>query len=103
MVPHTTRFPVGGDHRRVLPVAMLLGAVFLVAVDIATRTVDRPNEPPVSIFTTALGMPCCCCGVLRRGARDAAGHRGPHRRDRLQARGRRTPPVHRAHRPQRQR
>nr|BFE27890.1 iron ABC transporter permease [Actinomadura rugatobispora] len=57
MVPHATRFLVGGDHRRVLPVAMLLGAVFLVLVDIATRTVDRPNELPVGIFTTALGVP----------------------------------------------
>ncbi|WP_131742960.1 FecCD family ABC transporter permease [Actinomadura roseirufa] len=57
MVPHTARFLVGGDHRRVLPVATLLGAVFLVAVDIAARTADRPNELPIGIFTTGLGVP----------------------------------------------
>ncbi|WP_242902390.1 FecCD family ABC transporter permease [Actinomadura terrae] len=57
MVPHTARFLVGGDHRRVLPVATLGGAVFLVAVDIAARTVDRPNELPIGIFTTGLGVP----------------------------------------------
>lgn len=68
MVPHATRFLVGGDHRRVLPVAMLLGAVFLVAVDIATRTVDRPNELPVGIFTTALGVPFFLWLLRRRAA-----------------------------------
>jgi iron complex transport system permease protein len=68
MVPHAARFLVGGDHRRVLPVAMLLGAVFLVAVDIATRTVDRPNELPVGIFTTALGVPFFLWLLRRRAA-----------------------------------
>ncbi|MCP2342403.1 FecCD family ABC transporter permease [Actinomadura rupiterrae] len=57
MVPHAARFAVGADHRRVLPVATLLGAVFLVVVDLATRTVDRPNELPVGVFTTAIGVP----------------------------------------------
>jgi iron complex transport system permease protein len=57
MVPHMARFIVGGDHRRVLPVALLLGAVFLVLVDLASRTVDRPDELPLGIFTTALGVP----------------------------------------------
>ncbi|WP_246342574.1 FecCD family ABC transporter permease [Actinomadura verrucosospora] len=57
MVPHAARFLVGADHRRVLPVAALGGAVFLVAVDIAARTADRPNELPIGIFTTGLGVP----------------------------------------------
>ncbi|TDD90129.1 FecCD family ABC transporter permease [Actinomadura rubrisoli] len=57
MVPHAARFVVGGDHRRVLPVATLTGAVFLVAVDIVARTADRPNELPIGIFTTGLGVP----------------------------------------------
>ncbi|WP_433468988.1 FecCD family ABC transporter permease [Spirillospora sp. CA-128828] len=57
MVPHAARFLVGADHRRVLPVASLAGAVFLVAVDIAARTADRPNELPIGIFTTGLGVP----------------------------------------------
>jgi iron complex transport system permease protein len=67
MVPHMARFAVGGDHRRVLPVAMLGGAVFLVVVDIATRTVDRPNELPIGIFTTGLGVPFFLWLLRRRG------------------------------------
>jgi iron complex transport system permease protein len=57
IVPHMARFLVGADHRRVLPVAMLLGSVLLVLVDLATRTADRPNELPIGIFTTAIGVP----------------------------------------------
>jgi len=68
MVPHAARFLVGGDHRRLLPVATLLGAVFLVLVDLATRTVDRPNELPVGIFTTGLGVPFFLWLLRRRSA-----------------------------------
>jgi iron complex transport system permease protein len=57
MLPHTARLVVGADHRRLLPTAALAGAVFLVAVDLAARTVDRPNEYPITVFTAALGAP----------------------------------------------
>ncbi len=57
MVPHAARLVVGADHRRLLPTAMLTGATFLVLVDLATRTVDRPNEYPITVFTAALGAP----------------------------------------------
>jgi iron complex transport system permease protein len=57
MVPHATRLVVGGDHRRLLPASALVGAIFLVLVDLAARMVDRPNEYPISVFTAALGAP----------------------------------------------
>ncbi|WP_328997910.1 iron ABC transporter permease [Kribbella sp. NBC_00709] len=67
MVPHAARLVVGSDHRRLLPVAALTGSVFLVLVDLATRTVDRPNEYPITVFTAALGAPFFLW-LLRRGA-----------------------------------
>lgn len=67
MVPHAARLVVGADHRRLLPVAALSGAVFLVLVDLATRMVDRPNEYPITVFTAALGAPFFLW-LLRRGA-----------------------------------
>jgi iron complex transport system permease protein len=57
IVPHAVRLVVGPDHRKLLPVSLLTGAVFLVLVDLVTRTVDRPNEMPIGIFTAALGAP----------------------------------------------
>jgi iron complex transport system permease protein len=70
MVPHAARFVVGPDHRKVLPVSMLGGAVFMVLVDLLSRTADRPNELPVGVFTAAIGAPFFLV-LLRRAGRGA--------------------------------
>lgn len=57
MIPHLVRLTFGIDHRRVLPLAALFGALYLVAVDLLSRTVDSPNEMPLGIFTAAIGAP----------------------------------------------
>ena len=67
MVPHATRFVVGPDHRKVLPVSLLGGATFLVLVDLVSRVADRPNELPVGIFTAALGAPFFLLLMRRTG------------------------------------
>lgn len=67
MVPHACRFVVGPDHRRLLPVAVLAGATFMVLVDLAARVADRPNELPVGIFTAAIGAPFFLVLMRRSG------------------------------------
>nr|WP_200931292.1 iron ABC transporter permease [Frankia sp. R43] len=57
MIPHLTRLAFGADHRRLLPLAALVGAGYLVCVDLLSRTVDRPNELPLGILTAAFGAP----------------------------------------------
>ena len=57
LIPHVVRLIVGADHRRVLPVAALLGASYLVWVDLAARWLERPAELPIGIFTALLGAP----------------------------------------------
>ncbi|WP_189543457.1 FecCD family ABC transporter permease [Streptomyces gelaticus] len=57
MIPHLVRLALGADHRRLLPLSALLGAVYLVLVDLLSRTVDRPNELPLGILTALLGAP----------------------------------------------
>lgn len=57
MVPHVARFLIGADYRRLLPVAALLGAGFLVLVDTLARSIDPPNEYPLTIFTAVFGGP----------------------------------------------
>ncbi|GAB2547783.1 FecCD family ABC transporter permease [Nocardia heshunensis] len=70
IVPNAARLLVGPNHRRALPVSLLLGAIFLVLVDLAARTVDRPNEIPIGILTAALGAPAFLV-LLRRGRSSA--------------------------------
>ncbi len=57
IVPHVTRMVFGGDYRRVLPLAALLGASFLMGTDVLARTVLRPQEVPVGIVTAIVGGP----------------------------------------------
>lgn len=57
IMPHVVRFLVGADHRRALPAVVLLGAAFLVACDIAARTVGAPEELPVGVLTALVGGP----------------------------------------------
>jgi iron complex transport system permease protein len=57
MIPHIVRLLVGADHRRVLPIAALLGGLYLVLVDLVGRTLIAPSELPVGIVTAAIGGP----------------------------------------------
>ena len=55
MVPHIARRLVGAEHRRLLPVCVLLGSVFLVWVDVAARTMIAPEDLPIGVATAAIG------------------------------------------------
>ncbi|WP_122571190.1 FecCD family ABC transporter permease [Pseudomonas viridiflava] len=55
MVPHVARRLVGSEHRRLLPVATLLGALLMVWVDVVSRTLIAPEDLPIGISTALLG------------------------------------------------
>lgn len=57
ILPHAARFLTGVDHRRAIPVVILMGAIFLVWVDTAARTLFDPRELPVGVLTAVLGVP----------------------------------------------
>ena len=57
VIPHVTRMIVGARHRVVLPAAALIGASFLVWVDVVARTSLRPTEIPLSVVTGVIGAP----------------------------------------------
>ncbi|GAA2106977.1 iron ABC transporter permease [Streptomyces synnematoformans] len=57
IVPHVARLCVGGVHRRLLPVAALIGASFLVWADVVARMAFSPRELPIGIVTAVVGAP----------------------------------------------
>ncbi|GAA3223271.1 iron ABC transporter permease [Pseudonocardia petroleophila] len=57
VVPHVARLCVGGAHRRVLPVAALIGAAFLIWADVVARLAFAPRELPLGIVTAVVGAP----------------------------------------------
>ena len=56
LIPHAARLLVGPDFGRLLPLAMLLGAAFLLAVDTLCRTVATIEVPP-GVLTALIGTP----------------------------------------------
>ncbi|WP_113703689.1 FecCD family ABC transporter permease [Nonomuraea lactucae] len=67
IVPHLARMLVGADHRRMLPITVLLGAVFLLWADVAARTLVSPAELPIGVLTAFLGVPFFLLVMRARG------------------------------------
>lgn len=57
VIPHAARMVVGSDHRRVLPLAALVGALFLLWSDVLARLVIQPRELPIGVITALVGAP----------------------------------------------
>lgn len=57
VIPHIARRFVGAPHRRVIPVAALIGAIFLVWADVVSRVALEPRELPIGIITALVGAP----------------------------------------------
>ena len=57
VMPHLVRMLVGSAHARVLAVSPLVGAVFMVWVDLVARTLVAPRELPLGAITALVGVP----------------------------------------------
>ena len=65
IVPHAVRLLVGSAHRRLLPLAAIWGATFLVWADVLARTVRPGVEIPLGVVTALVGAPVFL-SILRR-------------------------------------
>ncbi len=57
IVPHAVRLVAGPDNRKVVPYAMLCGALFVLVCDTLARYMLRPSELPVGSLTSLVGAP----------------------------------------------
>ena len=57
IVPHAIRLIVGSSYRMVMPLALTMGASFLIVADIPGRILDNPAETPIGVVTAFLGAP----------------------------------------------
>ena len=58
VVPHVIRMLVGTDHKKLIPVAALTGAIFLVVADGLCRIIIPRTELPIGILISIIGAPC---------------------------------------------
>ncbi len=57
IIPHMIRLKSGANNKKLLPYAMLWGAIFMVICDTLARTITAPTEIPVGIITSIFGAP----------------------------------------------
>lgn len=56
LIPHASRMLFGNDNRRVIPSSVVLGALFMLAIDTVARSATA-SEIPSSILTAMIGAP----------------------------------------------
>lgn len=65
VVPHIIRTVIGPDHRQLLPLSALFGAILLLLADMIARTLIPPTEIPVGIITALMGTPVFLAIIFR--------------------------------------
>jgi iron complex transport system permease protein len=70
LVPHAVRLVVGPRHSRLLPAALVTGAVFLVLADILSRVLIARQVVPIGVVTALFGAPAFAL-ILTRAQRPA--------------------------------
>ena len=64
--PHMARTIVGNDHRFLLPMSMLTGALLLLVANIIALNVALPRILPVGLLTSLIGGPTFIYMLIRR-------------------------------------
>jgi iron complex transport system permease protein len=57
IVPHLLRLLIGSDNKKLLPAAMIAGALLLTLADMGARLLLAPAEIPIGIITSLVGAP----------------------------------------------
>jgi iron complex transport system permease protein len=57
IVPHGVRLAFGPDHRQLLPLSAIVGAIFMVLADTVARVIVAPAQLPVGVVTAVVGGP----------------------------------------------
>lgn len=66
IIPHVARIIIGNEHRFLLPLSGLLGAVLLVLADVLCRSLIDHTEIPVGIIISLIGAPCFVYMIIRK-------------------------------------
>ena len=65
IIPHIARALVGTNHWKLLPVSIVLGALFMLVADIFARTIST-SEVPIGIITSLCGAPVFAYIMLKK-------------------------------------
>lgn len=66
VIPHIARMIFGTDHKKLVPICALFGAIFLIWADVLCRIAITGTELPIGIFTAMVGAPVFVYLMARR-------------------------------------
>lgn len=66
LAPHIARMLIGSDHRYLIPLSIVIGAIIIVLSDAAGMCILYPKVLPVGIITSILGGPMFIYLLIRR-------------------------------------
>ena len=58
IIPHIVRMIFGTDHKKIIPIASILGGIFVIWADVLSRTLIEGTEIPIGILISMIGAPC---------------------------------------------
>lgn len=67
IIPHIVRGLIGSDHKRLLPIVALSGALFMIWADVLSRTIIPNVELPIGIITSVIGAPLFIYIIVKKG------------------------------------
>lgn len=67
IAPHIVRRFIGNDYRFLIPCSALMGAVIMLAADIASRMIKAPAILPIGALTSFLGAPLFLYMIIKQG------------------------------------
>lgn len=66
VIPHVIRLLFGTDHKKMIPLCALSGAIFLIWADVLCRVLIKGTELPIGILTSMVGAPCFIYLMIRK-------------------------------------
>ncbi len=66
VIPHILRLIIGPNHRDLMPLSALAGALLICLADLVSRTLINPIEIPIGILTSIIGAPILLIIILKQ-------------------------------------
>lgn len=66
VIPHVVRILFGTDHKKLIPISALLGAIFLLWSDVLCRVILPGKEIPIGVLTSLVGAPVFIYLIARK-------------------------------------
>ncbi|MDO5714556.1 MAG: iron ABC transporter permease [Tissierellia bacterium] len=66
IVPHIARILIGTDHKKLIPISMLLGSLLLLWADVISRILIPGSELPTGVIISIVGAPLFIYLIIKR-------------------------------------